>query len=108
MALELIRKDLISALEAFHKHNALVAGMSKEELRGRFSEVTPAVFDRVFDEALRAGKLELAGELVRLAGRGVVMKDEEAESKKMIEAAFANCRAQSSCTERRARGIEGR
>jgi selenocysteine-specific elongation factor len=64
--------------------------MSKEELRGRFSEVRPAVFDSVFDEASQARKIELAGELVRLAGRGVVMKDEEAESKKVIEAAFAN------------------
>src|SRR5579863_1225902 len=89
-ALDLVRKDFISALEAFHKHNALVAGMSKEELRGRFSEVRPAVFDSVFDEALQAKKIEVAGELVRLAGRGVVMKDEEAESKKVIEAAFAN------------------
>ena len=89
-ALDLVRKDFISALDAFHKHNALVAGMSKEELRGRFSEVAPTVFDGVFDEALRAGKIALAGELVRLAGRGVVMKDEEAESKMMIEAAFAN------------------
>ena len=44
----------------------------------------------MFDEALQAGKIALAGELVRLAGRGVVMKDEEAESKKMIEAAFAS------------------
>jgi selenocysteine-specific elongation factor len=43
----------------------------------------------VFNEAARAGKIELAGELVRLPGRGVVMKDEEAESKKIIEAAFA-------------------
>jgi selenocysteine-specific elongation factor len=43
----------------------------------------------VFTEAARAGKIELAGELVRLPGRGVVMKDEEAESKKIIEAAFA-------------------
>ena len=35
-------------------------------------------------------KLEVAGEVVRLPGRGVVMKDEEAESKKTIEAAFAS------------------
>jgi selenocysteine-specific elongation factor len=35
-------------------------------------------------------KLEVAGELVHLAGRGVVMKDEEAESKKIIELAFAS------------------
>ena len=89
-ALDVVRNDLISALETFHKHNALVAGMSKEELRGRFSEVAPGMFDSVFDEAVRAKKIELAGELVRLAGRGVVMKDEEAESKKVIEAAFAN------------------
>jgi selenocysteine-specific elongation factor len=89
-ALELTRKDLISALDAFHKHNALVGGMSKEELRGRFSELAPTVFDSVFDDALRTGTIEVAGELVRLAGRGVVMKDEEAESKRIIEAAFAN------------------
>ncbi len=87
--LDLIRKDFISALDTFHRHNALVAGMSKEELRGRFSEVMPEVFDSVFNEAARAGKIELSGELVRLPGRGVVMKDEEAESKKIIEAAFA-------------------
>jgi selenocysteine-specific elongation factor len=88
-ALDFVRKDFISALDTFHKHNALVAGVSKEELRGRFSEATPEVFDSVFNEAARAGKIELAGELVRLPGRGVVMKDEEAESKKIIEAAFA-------------------
>jgi selenocysteine-specific elongation factor len=88
-ALEFARKDLISALDAFHKHNALVAGMSKEELRGRFSELAPGVFAHLFDEALQAKKMEVAGELVRLTGRGVMMKDEEAESKKIIEAAFA-------------------
>src|SRR5579863_8634370 len=88
-ALDLVRKDFISALDTFHKHNALVAGMSKEELRGRFLEVMPEVFDSVFNEAAREKKIELSGELVRLPGRGVVMKDEEAESKKIIEAAFA-------------------
>jgi selenocysteine-specific elongation factor len=89
-ALDLVREDFISALDTFHRHNALVAGMSKEELRGRFSEVMPEVFESVFNEAARGGKIELVGELVRLAGRGVVMKDEEAESKTIIEAAFAN------------------
>jgi selenocysteine-specific elongation factor len=34
-------------------------------------------------------KLEVSGDLVRLPGRGVVMKDEEAESKKTIEEAFS-------------------
>jgi len=35
-------------------------------------------------------KIEVAGELVRLPGRGVVMKDEESEAKKTIETAFAS------------------
>ena len=38
----------------------------------------------------REKRLLLAGELVRLTGRGVVMKDEEAESKKIIEQAFSS------------------
>jgi selenocysteine-specific elongation factor len=88
-ALDLIRRDFISSLDTFHQHHALVAGMSREELRGRFSGIAPTVFDSVLDEALRGRKIELVGELVRLAGRGVVMKDEEAESKRMIETAFA-------------------
>jgi len=88
-ALDLLSQEIISALDAFHKQDALVAGMSKEELRGRFSEVGPTVFDHVFSEGLQARKIEVAGELVRPAGRGVVMKDDEAESKTIIEAAFA-------------------
>jgi selenocysteine-specific elongation factor len=34
-------------------------------------------------------KIELSGDLVRLPGHGVVMKDDEAESKKKIEEAFS-------------------
>jgi selenocysteine-specific elongation factor len=89
-ALDLVRTNIVSVLDRFHQTNALVSGMSQEELRGRFSEVAPEVFARVFEEAVRAKQIEAAGELVRLSGRGVVMKDDEAESKKIIEAAFAN------------------
>jgi selenocysteine-specific elongation factor len=88
--LDLVRKDVISVLDRFHQTNALVRGMGREELRGRFSEATQEVFARVFDDAVRAKQIEVSGELVRLSGRGVVMKDDEAESKKIIEAAFAN------------------
>jgi selenocysteine-specific elongation factor len=89
-ALESVRQGLMSSLDSFHKRNPLVAGMSKEELRGQVTEVSGEVFSHVFDEALRAKQVELTGELVRLPGRGVVMKDEESESKKIIEAAFAS------------------
>jgi selenocysteine-specific elongation factor len=88
-ALDQLQKDLVSILESFHKQNPLVAGMSREELRGHFENVSHEVLTRVVEDALRAGKLEVAGELVRLRGRRVVMKDDESESKKIIEDAFS-------------------
>jgi len=87
-AIDGIEHELRSALGAFHDHNPLVAGMPKEVLRGHFPDVAHAVFLRVLEGAVTGGKIELAGDLVRLRGRGVVMKDEESESKKILEAAF--------------------
>jgi selenocysteine-specific elongation factor len=47
------------------------------------------VFNKILGELTKEKKVEASGELVRLSGRGVVMKDDEAESKKIIEQAFA-------------------
>jgi selenocysteine-specific elongation factor len=76
-------------LAAFHKENPLVPGMGKETLREKFT-LSPEVFAAVIDLFSREKKIEVTGDLVRLPGHGVVMKDEEAESKKTIEAAFAS------------------
>ena len=89
-SLNLLRDGLLSVLDAFHKQNPLVAGMSKEELRAQLSEASPEVFNRAFEDAVKARGIELAGELVHLPGRGVAMKDEEAESRQTIEVAFAS------------------
>src|SRR5579864_4553186 len=89
LAVEIVRKGLVNAVDSFHQQNPLVTGMSREELRGRLTGVEPTVFDHLLDEAVKAKRLALAWELVHLPGRGVVMKDEEAESKKIIEQAFA-------------------
>ena len=43
-----------------------------------------------FEQMVREKKLEAAGEIVHLPGHGVVMKDEEAESQKIIEHACAS------------------
>jgi selenocysteine-specific elongation factor len=48
------------------------------------------VFTASLDLLVREKNIEAAGDLVRLPGHGVVMKDEEAESKKKIEEAFAS------------------
>src|ERR1700693_580572 len=84
-----VKADVLRALKNFHDANPLVAGMSKEELRDRIN-LGPEVFYSVLGKLAEERKLELAGELVHLPGRGVVMKDEEAESKKIIEQAFAS------------------
>jgi selenocysteine-specific elongation factor len=87
-AIETLKIALTDSIANFQKRNPLVPGMNKEELRNEF-RVVPEVFTAVVDALVRDKKLEVSGELVRLAGRGVVMKDEEAEAKKTIENAFA-------------------
>ena len=79
----------VSLVKAFHDANPLVAGTSKEELRGRLG-AGPEVFEALLSHAVKQKKIEIAGEALRLPGRGVVMKDDEAESKKIIEQAFAS------------------
>jgi selenocysteine-specific elongation factor len=82
------RKRIQVELEEFHAKNPLVGGISKEDLRVRLG-VPAEVFQGVLNALTKQGAIELAGEQVRLAGRGVVMKDEETESKQAIERAFA-------------------
>jgi len=87
-AIETMKSELESKLAKFHQQNPLVAGMSKEALREAL-DAEPGVFGYALDSLANAKKVEIVGEFVRLAGRGVVMKDEEAESKQIIEKAFA-------------------
>ncbi|MGH9670901.1 MAG: selenocysteine-specific translation elongation factor, partial [Terriglobales bacterium] len=83
------RKRVQTAITDFHAKNPLVAGMNKEDLRAR-CDIPAEVFQGVLDALVRQQAVEVSGEQVRAAGGGVVMKDEEAESKKTIEQAFAS------------------
>jgi selenocysteine-specific elongation factor len=87
-ALETLKSNVVNAAAAFHKKNPLVGGISREELRAQIG-ATPEIFEVVAEMLIRDKKVEVVGKLVRLPGQGVVMKDEEAESKKQIEEAFA-------------------
>jgi selenocysteine-specific elongation factor len=80
---------LLAALKKFHDANPLVAGMGKEQLREKL-RLVPGIFTGLLDLLAKEKKLEVAGEHVRLPGRGVVMKDEEAEAKQKIEDAFSS------------------
>jgi selenocysteine-specific elongation factor len=88
-SLDALRLRVIAAISDFHKKNPLVAGISKEELRGQVG-ATPAAFEPVVEMLKNERKIEIAGDVARLPGYGVVLKDEEAESKKTIENAFAS------------------
>jgi selenocysteine-specific elongation factor len=89
-ALVLARNGLLQVLGSFNKQNPLTAGMPKENLRERLVGVAAEAFAAIFDDAVRSREIEINGELVHLPGHGVAMKDEESESKKMIEQAFAS------------------
>ena len=88
-AMEELKLLIIGAVAGFHRENPLVAGISKEELREQ-AHASNEVFAGALDALVRLRKLEIAAEIVHLPGRGVVMKDEEAESQKIIERAFAS------------------
>src|SRR4029077_4563039 len=87
-AVQKTREKLLAALEAFHKANSLVGGISKEELREKL-DLHQTVMENLLAQLIRDKKTEVAGEQVRLAGRGVELKDEEAKAKQQIEKAFA-------------------
>jgi selenocysteine-specific elongation factor len=82
------RESLLASVNAFHKANPLVGGISKEELREKLG-LHQAVMEAVLGELARDKKAEVAGEQVRVAGRGVELKDDEARAKEQIEQAFA-------------------
>jgi selenocysteine-specific elongation factor len=80
--------DLVQRVKNFQKQNPLEPGIGREQLRESIG-AAPSVFDAVLASLVKKQKLEVAGDVVRLTGHGVVMKDEEAESKRNIEEAFA-------------------
>jgi selenocysteine-specific elongation factor len=89
---ELGEKSILHGLKEFHEKNPLSPGMSKQEmweLESGAIGTAAELFEAVLSKLATEKKIELAFDRVRLAGRGVVMKDEEAEAKKTIENAFA-------------------
>jgi selenocysteine-specific elongation factor len=83
-----LQQFIVSSVAAFHKKNSLVGGIAREALREQV-KASPEVFTAALDLLVREENIEASGDRVRLPGHGVVMKDEEADSKNKIEEAFA-------------------
>ncbi len=83
-----LQKSIVASVGMFHQKNPLMPGITKEALR-EVVKASPEIFASTLNLLASTRKIEADGDLVRLPGRGVVLKDEEAESKKQIEEAFA-------------------
>jgi selenocysteine-specific elongation factor len=88
-AISRLQQSIVSAVTNFHKKNSLVVGIAKEELREQL-KTSASAFAVAMNRLMVEKRIEVMADLVRIPGHGVVMKDDEAESKKTIEEAFAN------------------
>ena len=85
--------DVLKQLDSFHKSNPLVAGLAREDLRGRIRDrrkqpPSAAVFNAVLRQLEKAGKIETSGEIVRQAGRTVELDPQEKAARQQIVHAF--------------------
>jgi selenocysteine-specific elongation factor len=90
--LKLSQEGAIGAVAKFHHNDPLRPGMARGELQeemNRALKMAPELFEAAISALVKTKKLEVTGDLVLLPGHGAVMKDEESESKKKIEEAFA-------------------
>jgi selenocysteine-specific elongation factor len=89
-AYEDARQKIADRVERFHKENPLLPGISREDLRvGLGRRVRAETFRTALEEWVAQKKLELQGELVKVAGSSIHLDPEEARAKEQMETAFA-------------------
>ena len=86
-AISALKVHIVEMLQRFHDKNPLSPGMQQETLREQLN-TSAETFAFGLAALNKEGMVGITGEQVHLAGRGVVMKGEEAESRKVIEQAF--------------------
>jgi len=84
-----LERRTLEKLEAFHEAEPLRQGISREELRARCDRAIPQEAWRQLLEALAGtGKIELAGDLVALAGHQVVLEGADFELSAELDRRF--------------------
>jgi selenocysteine-specific elongation factor len=76
------------SIEEFHGANPLLAGIPKQELRGRLGDPDADLFQAALGDVVRVGSVVISGDLVRRAGREIALTPEEARAKEIIEREF--------------------
>lgn len=81
--------NALAAITRFHQQNPLTPGISREALREHL-KLGSNFIATLIEQLVHEKQLEISGDQIHLAGRNVTMKDEEAESKAIIEKAFVS------------------
>ena len=82
-------KNTIQFLEAFHRKNPLLAGVSKEALRAKpLFRAHPLAAEAVLHRLVAEKQIVLSGENVKLATHKIVLKEEEEQAKQQIARVF--------------------
>jgi selenocysteine-specific elongation factor len=84
-----LAEETVATVDAFHGREPLREGIPKEELKERVCAGAEELFEFVIAELVAAGRLEVAADVVKRAGRSVTLSAEEAEARATIEQAFA-------------------
>lgn len=80
----------LALLEDFHRREPLAEGMGREELRQRLSSaLEPRLLQKLVSALVDEGKVEGAGEALRLKGRGRAMTLDEAGARARMVTALA-------------------
>lgn len=81
-----LRRQLTAAVRQFHREHSLLAGIPKQDLKGR---TMPAASPEIFDHILATSpELVQDAEVVRLRGHRVVLKLDEEQARAAIDTAF--------------------
>jgi selenocysteine-specific elongation factor len=83
------RTAISEKIERFQRENPLMPGITREELRSSIGRrIKPEVFRAALGELIAQKKLEVQGEIVKLAGSGITLQPDEEAAKGKIEATF--------------------
>lgn len=94
-ALERAGRRVLDALTAFHEKNPLRPGAPLEAVRSSRLGAAPEAFATfLIDKLVAEKKLQIDGDLVRLAGRRIVMRADEREAREKMLRAFENAALQ--------------
>lgn len=88
-SLRQLTDGLVGLVSKFHTTNRLAPGISKEALEKQVGVSQPG-FQAGLAFAVEQHQLAITADVVHLPGRGVVMKDDEAESRRIIEQTFSS------------------